>query len=311
MPNLSQVTEFDLTLFDDDVTRDKLKVMNRLEAMFDDARNKLPDNYFSMVDQLPLGATVRFTMEVIAHARGGYAAPSRISHCTLTGVDDRTPLYALADISREYGFAEWGFLYSPSRAGLPGRYPSIAKIQRALQGLPAEVGVALHVCGDGVLNLLVEEPGVSALVQQVGQRGGRVQLNFSLNRGSVAIERLRGLFSRFPDTTFITQYNAANLGVADALTGFANHAVLMDASGGNGLTPSEWPALIAGVSCGYAGGLGPDTLQLELGKIAKVAGDTPVWVDMESKIRTPDNSGIDWLDLDKAWQCLAIVSEFG
>jgi hypothetical protein len=38
-------TTFDLTLFDDEETRKKGRLLNRLELMFDDFRNPLHDEY--------------------------------------------------------------------------------------------------------------------------------------------------------------------------------------------------------------------------------------------------------------------------
>jgi len=56
---------FELTLFNDEPTRGKLHMLNTLEAMFDDARNVLPEEYFYFSDKLPLGSRVRVTFELI------------------------------------------------------------------------------------------------------------------------------------------------------------------------------------------------------------------------------------------------------
>src|SRR5262245_10120922 len=50
-----------------------------------------------------------------------------------------------------------------------------------------------------------------------------------------------------------------------------------------GVVPAHWPAPIEGVYCGYAGGLGPDTLQEPLEKIATKVGDRTIWIDMETR----------------------------
>jgi len=55
----------DMTLFDDEVTRKKLTILNTLETMFDDERNVLPPEYFYFSDELPLGSKVRITFEVV------------------------------------------------------------------------------------------------------------------------------------------------------------------------------------------------------------------------------------------------------
>lgn len=55
----------DMTLFDDEMTRKKLTVLNTLETMFDDERNVLPAEYFYFSDELPVGTKVRITFEVV------------------------------------------------------------------------------------------------------------------------------------------------------------------------------------------------------------------------------------------------------
>ena len=58
-------TTFDLTLFDDEDTRKKGRLLNRLELMFDDVRNPLPDEYYKLVTEIPFGSKVRVTFEVV------------------------------------------------------------------------------------------------------------------------------------------------------------------------------------------------------------------------------------------------------
>lgn len=57
--------EFTLTLFDDQHVKDKLVLLSKLEAMFDDARNTLPKEYYWFADEVPMGAKVKITMEVV------------------------------------------------------------------------------------------------------------------------------------------------------------------------------------------------------------------------------------------------------
>jgi len=58
-------TTFDLTLFDDEATRKKGRLLNRLELMFDDVRNPLPDEYYVLTSEIPFGSKIRVTFEVI------------------------------------------------------------------------------------------------------------------------------------------------------------------------------------------------------------------------------------------------------
>lgn len=233
----------------------------------------------------------------------------QLSHCTLTGVDESTDLSRLAGLSSEFPFAEWGFLYSPTRQGQPGRYPSVSTILRAFRELPAHVRLALHVCGQGVPDLLGSEPTVTDLVRAVGARGGRIQLNFNQQRDRLDLVRMGEWLALRDGLTVITQHNAANDVVHQAFLAHGNHAVLFDASGGQGLSPERWPAPLPGTSCGYAGGMGPDNLRQELGRIAAAAAGHVTWIDMEGKLRTPGPTGApDWFDTTRCEACLRAVN---
>jgi hypothetical protein len=227
-----------------------------------------------------------------------------LSNCSLTGIDEATPLVELAVVSDMYPYAEWGFLYSPARQGTPGRYPSVARIQRAFRELPPYVRVALHVCGSGTGQLLDGEPAICGLVEQVRARGGRVQLNFDLAEGNVDLGRLRQFMLARPDLGFITQQNENNKPVIQALAGVANHAILFDSSSGRGISPQAWQSATESVLCGYAGGLGPENLGRQLPRIYDAAGKAEFWIAMEARLRDEH----DRFSMPLARKCLEIVS---
>lgn len=229
-----------------------------------------------------------------------------LKSCTLTGADERTDAEQLERLSKRFPFVEWGFLYSPTRQGQPGRYPSIEHLKDTLRSLPAAIHVALHVCGDGVPNLLSGGSTERGLLDLVATRGGRIQLNFNQTRRPLDLEVLAKLLAAHPETVFITQHNAANHGVWTALgeRGLPNHAVLFDGSGGRGIPCSEWPLPLP-IPCGYAGGLGPANIDAELKRIARVVEGRPTWIDMEGRLRRVDAQGTDWLDLSACEACLA------
>lgn len=56
--------DFTVKLFDDESTYEKLAVMSPLEAMFDDERNKIPDTYYQLLDNIKTGQSLRITVEV-------------------------------------------------------------------------------------------------------------------------------------------------------------------------------------------------------------------------------------------------------
>jgi hypothetical protein len=185
----------------------------------------------------------------------------------------------------------------------------VATLQHAFRELAPEVKVALHVCGSGVPELLGGEPVVLELVDLVAARGGRIQLNFNQARDPVALDRLLGFMAQRPALTVITQHNLANDWLWRLLRVAANHAVLFDASGGRGLLPEVWPAPLPGVSCGYAGGLGPDNLSEQLPRILAAAGEASIWVDMEGQLRKVDAGQVDWFDLVRCRACLERLTE--
>ena len=232
-----------------------------------------------------------------------------LSCCTLTGVDEKTDLEQLIQLSHQFPVSEWGFLYSPKRQGQPGRYPSIPLLQRAFSDLPQDVHAALHICGRGVSDILSGEPIILDLVKQVTQRHGRIQLNFNHTRAPVDLAALADLLDTFPSLTVITQHNLANSSVWEELHGYPNHAMLFDSSGGKGVLPvSQWPEPLPGVSCGYAGGLSSANLAEEMGKIAAKTGRQSTWLDMEGHLRSFDRNGVDWFNLTQCERCLEIVS---
>ena len=70
---------------------------------------------------------------------------------------------------------------------------------------------------------------------------------------------------------------------------------------------AEWPSPHIDIQSGYAGGLGPDNLLAELRRIEKLTDFRPIWVDMETKIRSSDDRQFD---LDKVRACLDIARPF-
>lgn len=233
----------------------------------------------------------------------------KITSCTLTGVDDLTAAEDLVQLSDEFPIVEWGFLYSPTRQGLDRRYPSAFSIRYDLQTLPPSVRVALHICGQGVPDVLTGASREAMhLVDQVTARNGRVQLNHVLT--GPLLEQADRFLSWWRDLQVITQHNEANKDVWKALADHPNHSVLFDSSLGRGILPAAscWPAPLSGVPCGYAGGLGPDNLDEQLHWIAIAAGQTPLWIDMESSLRRHHGTA-DRFDTQRCRKVLEIVTE--
>lgn len=207
-------------------------------------------------------------------------------HLTFTGIDAQTDFDRVEALSERYPI-EWGILYSPTRAGQQNRYPDTSTVARFLwlsRVTAACMRVAVHLCGKAATDVVTDSQ-TGFLSGTPKGWVGRYQINVARGRGvPSAVEE----FSIRRDAR----------GILQCRDGFpADNRVdwLFDTSGGRGLLPDFWPRPPSGQFAGYAGGLGPDTIEEALAGIQKaVPAGNRYWLDMESAIRTDD-----WLDLDK------------
>lgn len=228
---------------------------------------------------------------------------------TLTGADNSTPQDAFWALAKASTFGEenlsdieWGILYSVSNQGT-GRYPSFKWIERLAERIkvkPAGPSFALHVCGRAVGDFLYGRGHVT----EVARAFNRIQINFRSQEFSLA--EIEACIRRNASKTIITQHNEANRRLWQHMAHLDNHAVLFDESGGRGKAPMNRGPHLELVSCGYAGGLGPDNLAAELRRIQMASGGLPYWVDMEGKLRNEQ----DQFDVERAAQCLDIAGRF-
>lgn len=104
------------------------------------------------------------------------------------------------------------------------------------------------------------------------------------------------LLNNFHDNEFIFQYGNTEYDKIQKLnaTG-ARFSVLYDMSCGTGELAKSWNSpLFANHPQGYAGGLSPENINENLGKIAQVAGNrTDIWIDAEGKLKTPVTKKFD------------------
>lgn len=232
----------------------------------------------------------------------------KIFKCTFTGVDSEVSKKDIEAISNDYKYVEWGYLYSPVRAGTPGRYMSAYRIEDHLKTLPQNVNTTLHICGKGVSDFILLERGYhESLIELIKDRGGRVQINFNFSRDTLDLNLLANRIKAYSSISFIIQENKSNAGVINSLLcqGATNISALFDSSGGRGI-PGKWRAPL-GIPCGYAGGLGPDNIGKELIAINKVVGNNSIWIDMESNIRQVGYQNTDFMNLELCKQVLKTI----
>ena len=216
--------------------------------------------------------------------------------CTFTGLDENFPIEDFSLLSSQYNFLEWGILYSTSENSniSSNRYPSQKWFEHHIEEINSiakktGVSLALHVCGKESLNLIEQN---NNFLDFLLPYFNRVQINFRYK--PMQKERLLKLFANNPKTSFITQHNFANKNLIKDIPDSSNHYLLYDNSGGRGLSEEIWPTNVSSKLFGYAGGLGPDNIDIQLNNIDLAAGLNDYWIDMETKIRTNE-----WLDYKK------------
>lgn len=203
-----------------------------------------------------------------------------IATITLTGADERTPLEGLMHLVSAYPAVEVGLLYTETPEGRP-RYPCLDWLLETARALSGRV--AIHVCGSAARRRLRD-----GQLRELTTHAPRVQVN-----GRIDPDELPLLAQRVG--TLITQHNRLNEGLL-ALP-VRNHALLIDASGGRGISPAAWDNPQTDKPLGRAGGLGPHNLLAELEAFSAVARPG-AWIDMEGRLRTDD-----WFDIDLAFLC--------
>jgi hypothetical protein len=204
---------------------------------------------------------------------------------TLSGIDERV---STSDLNILSNHAELAILYTHSPDGR-NRYPSQGWIWSAMRSSPGRF--ALHVCGARARD------GLHArILDDLISLASRVQVN-----GAVEPAELLQICWRYPDKKIITQHNIRNVWLlpVDA----PNHEILVDDSGGNGRLPEKWERPDTMKRVGFAGGLGPTTIQSELPKFISVA-EVDFWIDMEGQLRTDD-----WFDVRKAQSVIDFCKE--
>ncbi|WP_262298185.1 hypothetical protein [Microvirga sesbaniae] len=226
--------------------------------------------------------------------------------CTLTGVDQQTDLSQVASLSASFPRAEFAILFSPERSGLQNRFPRLPSILNMLDAGP--IRWAIHLCGRAVPEFI--EAAISGKAKGLNQDAfrlavhpnvSRIQLNFAFRRSKFALTDLDSAIHSI-SIPVITQEHRANAGVSLSIKA-PNHQVLFDASGGRGIETSQWSPPVDGKVCGFAGGLGPESLSRALPAIKQVCNGQVFWIDMESRIRDEN----DWFDLDACGRVLEIA----
>jgi hypothetical protein len=229
-------------------------------------------------------------------AKGG---GMRLKRVTITGADDSISAHNLKSISKEFPFVEWGILFSLSSQG-GYRFPS----ERWIAQLPEGLNYAAHLCGRYVRDLVLDvNPSWESNRYNRPEIFQRVQLNFHGQFHKAHFD-LGNVLSFRDSVHWIFQCDGVNDESVKRLVLEEPdlREPLFDTSGGAGVLPDTWPDAWPGIYCGYAGGLGPDNVLEQLGRVRRKTEGQAFWIDMERRVRSEDDSRFD---LDKVTQVLA------
>lgn len=204
---------------------------------------------------------------------------------TLTGVDERTDLRRLVELSERY-LVEFALLVGDSRNGTRHRYPSFDFLQKFVR---LKCRKALHLCGQYAAAINSRSVGPVRWIYPLLRDVDRIQVN-SREPITEAIEAMLGGYG----VQTIAQCRGDQFP-----RGYSHLSWLFDRSGGRGVAPESWPPF-PGRLVGYAGGIGLDNIA---SVIEAINADGGYWLDMETSLRTPD----DWFDLDKCELILQAV----
>jgi hypothetical protein len=237
-----------------------------------------------------------------------------LDRVTITGADVSIEPLVLAEASKEYPFVEWGILFGTAMGG--PRFPTHQWVKDLVQvkAQNKDMKLSAHLCGRFVRDIVLEGSlSFKSIYPQFWEIFDRIQLNFH-GRWHKASEGFMKLLPQFKGKQLIFQIDGVNDSTWWSSKAYGDCVPFFDASHGAGISPEEWPKPYPGAYNGYSGGLGPDNLATEIPKILKLASgpseaadDKHCWVDMETKVRSKDDTQFR---LDKVRACLSAAAPF-
>lgn len=225
---------------------------------------------------------------------------------TLTGVDAGTDIFTLYSAVGGLDDVELAVLISlsPERNQ---RYPTLQEAEHILAWAQSyRFPCAIHVCGSSARRELLNAPGGGAL-EPLLPYVQRIQIN-----GRVTADDLFKASQWYPAKEVLFQWQ--QFSGPPPMCFPASCGVLVDGSGGRGLSPAEWTCPVTTGPVGFAGGLSAANMRYEINRIrvllAKMRAQFPVmahgdaaqtfWVDMESGLRDT----FDHFSVERAKSCV-------
>lgn len=214
-----------------------------------------------------------------------------MSKLSITGADDKVSIEALKKLAKRYPFLEHALLYFPEKEGAP-RNPSKSWRQKFLKTIPKNQ-TAIHLCGEEAFNCIVDSHFKNSEFFNELKQYGRIQLNINARKDIFSHQFIHDVYNILLENNFkiILQYHERSKDwILPFLENYQgnNVDILLDASLGRGVTPSEFtiPEELKKYSylIGIAGGINPDNIQ-KVHSDVKAMNITSYYLDLESGVR--------------------------
>lgn len=239
------------------------------------------------------------------------------------GADDSVHPNMLVLLANSYPVVEFGILFRPDKEGTP-RYASPEWVQRLVDARSTSMKLAAHLCSTRVNQVLAGDGSFVTQLQEWGFQ--RIQINATAVNGvdttdmGLKVGNVLKIMIQHPTVEFIVQKNDETEPLWQGLLDDteestagklpSNVSMLLDESKGTGVLADSWPMPPAEYEIGYAGGIGPDTIDTVLPKVQEATAGRSVWIDMESRLRSIKND-CDVFDLDKCYTVIDAVCQAG
>lgn len=224
----------------------------------------------------------------------------KLKKITCSGTNEFTDIRDLVDLLIEFPTAEAGIQVSGRKCSFSSpRFEWIIRLAAFLYERKKQINLALHVNEDWVEDFCFGKPApeLQSILNISDGQGGklikRIQLNFKIGREKTPdLEKLLAVMKLFPQQRFILSYNSDNAELIQQIYSrnmmFDN---LYDASFGAGiLAPQRPEPAFADRLQGYAGGLGPDNVYVELTKIAANTNlETEIYIDAQGRLENDEH----------------------
>ena len=220
----------------------------------------------------------------------------KLRYITCSDPREDTPVCSLLNFTEKYPISELGVQAHPGPMSYKGRrYGWFNQLMFVSANMQKAPNIALHINYEwcdcmchGVIPIELQK-WIDARNEKTKEPViKRIQLNIGDKTNSFNPEAIATLIQKHSDQEFILPYNQHVASqIAELKATGARFSLLFDGSYGAGIAPDKWEKPIyEDVPNGYAGGLGPGNVAIQLNKINKILpADYETWIDAEGRLR--------------------------